>query len=279
MSVFASGFGVIGSVFPGAGGGGGGGGFSPLELFASGEQGGWYDPSDISTLFKDTAGTDPVTAVGDVVARINDKSGRANHATQGTLASRPIYRIDGGGRPYLELDGFNDGLATGIIAPGVDKAQMFVGLYKATDAATILLELGDAVSNIGMFYFLSGPDSGGQYSAFGRGIASPGPTLIAVWTPGDVAPDTAVLTATHDIAGDLSTIRRNAVAGTSGAGDKGAGNFRDDVLYIGARAGGAALPFNGRMYGVIVRFSAANLSTDEITATETWLANKTGVTL
>jgi hypothetical protein len=69
------------------------------------------------------------------------------------------------------------------------------------------------------------------------------------------------------------------VAGTSGTGDKGPGNFRDDVLYIGARAGGAALPFNGRMYGVIVRFSAANLSSDEITATETWLANKTGVTL
>lgn len=37
------------------------GGFNPLSWFAAGEQGAWYDPSDLTTLFQDAAGTTPVT--------------------------------------------------------------------------------------------------------------------------------------------------------------------------------------------------------------------------
>lgn len=62
---------------------------NPSTLFAGGEQGGWYDPSDLSTLFQDSAGTTPVTALGQAVGRINDKSGRGNHLTQTSATSRP----------------------------------------------------------------------------------------------------------------------------------------------------------------------------------------------
>lgn len=62
----------------------------PAFLFAAGEQGVWYDPSDLSTMFQDSAGTTPVTAVEQPVGRILDKSGRGNHATQATSASRPV---------------------------------------------------------------------------------------------------------------------------------------------------------------------------------------------
>lgn len=48
--------------------------FSPLTLFAAGEQGVWYDPSDFSTMFQDSAGTTPVTAVEQPVGLILDKS-------------------------------------------------------------------------------------------------------------------------------------------------------------------------------------------------------------
>lgn len=65
-------------------------GFSPLSLFAAGEQGAWYDPSDMSTLFQDAAGTTPVTAVEQAVGRMLDKSGRGNHATQSTAINRPV---------------------------------------------------------------------------------------------------------------------------------------------------------------------------------------------
>jgi hypothetical protein len=48
--------------------------YSPLSLFAAGEQGYWLDASDFSTMFQDDAGTTPVTAVGQSVRRILDKS-------------------------------------------------------------------------------------------------------------------------------------------------------------------------------------------------------------
>ena len=60
------------------------------NLFFNAEQGAWYDPSDFSTLFQDSAGTTPVTAVEQPVGKILDKSGRGNHATQSTAASRPV---------------------------------------------------------------------------------------------------------------------------------------------------------------------------------------------
>lgn len=48
--------------------------FSPLSLFASGAPGAWYDPSDLTTLFQDSAGTTPVTAVEQPVGLMLDKS-------------------------------------------------------------------------------------------------------------------------------------------------------------------------------------------------------------
>lgn len=58
--------------------------FSPAALFPSGVQGAWYDPSDASTLFEDTAGTTPSPTPGagalSVVGKMLDKSGNGNHA-------------------------------------------------------------------------------------------------------------------------------------------------------------------------------------------------------
>jgi hypothetical protein len=51
--------------------------FTPAVLFAAGEQGAWYDPSDYGvggTLFQDVAGTTPVTGVEQFVRLMLDKS-------------------------------------------------------------------------------------------------------------------------------------------------------------------------------------------------------------
>lgn len=52
--------------------------FSPASLFSSNEPGVWYDPSDLTTLFQDVAGTIPVTDPGQTpaqtVALMLDKS-------------------------------------------------------------------------------------------------------------------------------------------------------------------------------------------------------------
>lgn len=64
--------------------------FSPARFFSAGQQGCWFDPSDLSTMFQDSAGTTPVTAVAQPVGKILDKSGRGNHATQATSGARPL---------------------------------------------------------------------------------------------------------------------------------------------------------------------------------------------
>lgn len=69
--------------------------FSPADLFDSSTGGAWYDPSDLSTLFQDDAGTTPVTTDGDLVGRIEDKSGNGNHITQSNSGLRPVYKTDG----------------------------------------------------------------------------------------------------------------------------------------------------------------------------------------
>ena len=80
-------------------------GFSPnpiASLFANNEPGVWYDPSDLTTLFQDTAGTTPVTTPGQTVALMLDKSGNGFHATQPTTSRRPTYGIvPAGGRRNL----------------------------------------------------------------------------------------------------------------------------------------------------------------------------------
>jgi len=51
-----------------------GGRFSPASLFTGGVQGAWYAPDDFSTLFQDSVGTTPVTAVEQPVGLMLDKS-------------------------------------------------------------------------------------------------------------------------------------------------------------------------------------------------------------
>ena len=63
------------------------------------------------TLFQDAAGTVPVTAVGQPVGLIRDKSGRNNHARQATSAARPLMQS----APLrLDFDAVDDKLITNL---------------------------------------------------------------------------------------------------------------------------------------------------------------------
>ena len=76
----------------------------PQLLFGADEPGFFYDFDDWSTLFRDVAGTQPVTAPNQGVALVLDKSGRNNHATQATTAARPLTarHPDGGVRNTVD---------------------------------------------------------------------------------------------------------------------------------------------------------------------------------
>ena len=247
-----------------------GGSFSPASLFAAGEQGGWYDPSDLSTLFQDTAGTVPVTATGQTVARINDKSGRGNHLTQATAASRPQYQIDANGLPYLLFDGTDDWFISPTITPGIDKAQVFAGVRKLSDAARgMLWEMGVGFQTGSTA--LQAPSTNGVAN---YGSVSGG-TLFASSNPtGFPAPITNVVSVIADIAADNLTTRVNGVVAANNTSDQGTGNYLAYPLYVGRR-GGTGLPFNGRLYALAVRFGA-NLSSDQIAQMEAWVNQRTG---
>lgn len=97
--------------------------FQPSSLFSGGEAGAWYDPSDLSSMFQDSGGATPA-AVGQPVGYIADKSGRGNHATQATTASKPTLRQDASGNYYLEFDGVDDWLrATFAISKPWDRVS------------------------------------------------------------------------------------------------------------------------------------------------------------
>ena len=81
--------------------------WTPRMLFRGGSAGAWYDPSDLASMAQNADGTGGA-AVGLPVGRIADKSGNGNHALQSVAAARPVLRLDGGGRLYLEFDGTDD---------------------------------------------------------------------------------------------------------------------------------------------------------------------------
>jgi hypothetical protein len=75
----------------------------------------WYDASDSATLFDATTGGSQVAANG-AVARWEDKSGNARHATQSESGRRPVRKTAvQGGKDMLRFDGTDDSLVLSAI--------------------------------------------------------------------------------------------------------------------------------------------------------------------
>jgi len=127
-------------------GGGGAVPFSIADLFASSEQGAWYGPSDLSTLFQDSAGTTPVTTAGQPVGLMLDKSGNDNHAVQATAAARPTYQT---GPARATLDKVDDRLSVTVPVGG------FTG--------TMVLGTDQGTASYGVTIPAGAYDIGGQY--------------------------------------------------------------------------------------------------------------------
>lgn len=247
------------------------GGFNPLSLFANSEQGAWYDPSDLSTMFQNSNGTTTV-AVGDPVGYIADKSGNSNHAIQATSAKRPTLR-QAGSLYYLEFNG-----AQGLTTPsnvdftGTDSMSIFSGAKKDIDDSANIAEIsGNSGINEGSFRLTA--ITGDKWRYASRGDSA----LINTNANNYVSPVTSVLTGLSDISDPFVIIRVDGVQKNSSTTSQGAGNYGNHLLNVGARNNANGFQLDGHIYSLIIR--GASSSASEIASAETYVANKTGVSL
>ena len=248
------------------------------SLFANGEQGFVYNPNDLSTMFQDAAGTIPVTAAGQPVGLIRDKSGRNNHARQTASASRPILRQNATtGAYYLEFDGTGDFLVTNSINfASTDKVSLFAGVRKLSDAATAALceFSNNSTSTNGTFSFFAPTSPNPQYQFRSKGTSA----SVYASSPKNAypAPHSTVLTGFGSPPQNIARLRVNGIQVADMPTGQGSCVYGNYPLYIGRR-GGTSLPFNGNLYSLI---GIGRLTSDsETKALEEAIAKNVGVTL
>ena len=243
--------------------------FNPASLFAAGEVGGWFDPSDLTTLFQDAAGTVPVTGTGQPVGRMLDKSGRGNHATQSTNAKRPTLNQDAQGKFYLTASGSQALITPSINFSASDQLNFWAGAMKTTAGSTgMLVEL--SVGNTGSFHLAT--DSSNRYELRRRGSGASQLTTTAAVTVNTKA--TIAGGFDLDAAIEVKTQNINAQpSGSVGTADSGGGNFGTYPLYILQRDQ-FTLGFQGRLYALIVRGGPS--TAQEIAGAEAWVNSVTG---
>ena len=260
--------------------------FEIADLFTNNEQGFFYDPNDLTTMFQDAVGTVPVTGVGQPVGLILDKSGRNNHAYQTTSASRPILRQDAvTGAYYLEFDGVDDSLQTNSINFTVtDKISVFAGqqTYLPSDAA-VLVETGTNYTNpTGGFVIFAPATKSTELSAptISAGVSGGGRVFPAGnFMSGNLK---STITLTADLSKTLKDeqlqlrVNGDRLYPTTNSTIVAGSSFANVPVYIGRREG-TRYPFKGRIYGLICVGKLT--SENETTTIEIELAKRVGVTL
>jgi len=249
--------------------------FGVSNLFAGGTYGGWWDAGDIATLFQDSAGTIPVTADGDPVGRITDKSGNGKHLIQATAGSRPLYKIDGTtGKPYIHTNDSDAWMSCASFnMSGTDSVSVFTAMQKDSSAAfAVFCELSaSTATNTGTF-LLSAPNSAAENISF---VSKGSAQALATKSSLAVPPLPAIVIGLADISSDYVENRVNDLSAVVTTGtDQGLGNYGNHTLYL-FRRGGVSSQFSGRMYELIIRGTSSTET--EIAATKAYLKNKSGI--
>ena len=110
--------------------------FTPQHLFIDKEKGFWADPSDTSTLFQNSDGTIPVTADGDPIGLVLDKTGNNYDLRQTVSASRPKL-LNGG----IVFDKVDDALTLTVPAGGIT-GTLFLATTRGTASYGVSMPAG-----------------------------------------------------------------------------------------------------------------------------------------
>lgn len=247
----------------------------PALVYTGGYKGLTIDAEVLSSMSQDTAGATPVTAAGQPIGRILDRSGNALHLTQSTAAARPTYRLDGSSRPYLETDAIDDWMTSPSFAWGSDEVTVIAAFRKRADTP-VGRPMSFGTPGVAGSFFMAAPGAASTdkyyFGARGSAAANFATTTNVAYN----APITAVFGGTAKISTDTLIARINGVDVATNATDHGTGNFGTSTFTIGAQSGPSI--FAGiDLYGLL----AVNrlLTTQERGWVEKWMALKSGVTL
>jgi len=128
--------------------------FNMLNLFSGGQRGVWYDPSDLATMYQESGGTAPVTADGQPVGLMLDKSPNTINASQPVATKRPTYKDT---PDRLEIDLVDDALLFDVPTGGID-GYMVIGTNDGT--ASYGVSLPEGSYELGGDYFPSNTING-----------------------------------------------------------------------------------------------------------------------
>lgn len=240
---------------------GGSAAFAPAALFASAEKGAWYDPSDLTSLKQNSDGTGAVTADGDPVGYMADKSGNGNHLIMATAAARPLYKTSGG-LHWLLFDNVDDRMRTALFASSIASPYTrLVALARTTvDFAAHYISDGGADDQANLLFKNDAGNSVEMYAGV-AGIAISG----AGSTTNDLVIESAVNGASSRLRIDL---------GAAATGNAGTNTLTG--LSLGALAVTNNFFTGMRFHGMILRQSLSDADTD---SARVWLAAKQGRTL
>lgn len=253
--------------------------FDPSHLFETAALGLWFDPSDRSTLSR-WDGT-PVTADGQEVARIADKSGQGRDAVQSTaITACPIYRTDGA-LHWLDFDGVDDELiVSGIDMGAAQQFSVSLGLSDMAQKRGYLFLLGASfgtggAAGLGRSYYV-----GDDYAVIQRGSSA---YNIQNYV-GFAAPRQDVVSVAFDLSGgDLAARQDLRVNGAAAANLGGIASESSPALSFATgdmTIGGmptATLNTAFGLYGFIAR--QGRWEAGEMSGLESFLAARSGVSV
>jgi hypothetical protein len=232
--------------------------FSPLDLFSGGKAGFWYDPSDLSTMFQDSAGTTPVTTTGQSVCKINDKSGNNLHASQATTGKCPVLQSEGG-RYYLAFNGGNVLITNTVDLGSFSYISTVYGIYIGSTSLSVVSEFSaNTNTNAKAFYpLVINGESAGHFEACANGSSSATHDLVQTtsssFTSGNKLLATTVIDNTKSVAADRIVLRANGSGqGTSTVLDTASSsNLGNYPFYIGGRGTTPTIGLTGRIYSIV----------------------------
>lgn len=225
--------------------------WNPFQPTAIADLKAWFDTSDASTLFADTACTSPAADTNTVLCW-KDKSGNSLHAT--TAANGPQYST---ANTSLVFNGTTSHLNSNI-APTSQQTIFVVANYAAGASTNVSIIGADSTTNAHVLGFNQSTDT--AFSIYRNNLISSGATT-----------NSTKYRMSHIVSGDDQDYYfQGALAGSgSTAGSPPAFNYT-----IGAtNSNGSNLSFySGQIYEVIVYDRA--LSTSEQNLVSTYLKNK-----